>query len=119
MGRFAELAHGKSGEPALERALLDIFEEAYELFCTKQRDYGRGNISKFGQLGVLVRTSDKVERLSNLILGGRVASNEPIEDSWKDILNYGAIGLLCLKGQWPEQKKYDSSSRFSDADSTT
>jgi len=37
-----------------------------QLFDKKQRDYGSGNIARFGEQGVLVRSSDKFERLVTL-----------------------------------------------------
>ena len=43
------------------------------VFAKKQHDYGPGNISSFGEVGVLVRVSDKIARLKNL--QGRVAKN--------------------------------------------
>ena len=52
-----------------EEQTLDIIEQALEditLFDKKQHDYGPQNISKFGMLGVLVRSSDKLERLIHL-----------------------------------------------------
>lgn len=45
----------------IKQTLLNI-----RLFDAKQRGYGSGNISKFGEQGVLVRSSDKMERLINL-----------------------------------------------------
>ena len=38
-----------------------------KLFDKKQRDYGSGNIARFGEQGVLVRSSDKFERLVILL----------------------------------------------------
>lgn len=75
------------------------------LMDRKQQDYGSNNISKFMAPGVVVRVSDKVERLINLFYpkDGNVVEpkNESREDSFRDISNYGNIGLLCLRGEWP------------------
>ena len=38
-----------------------------KLFDKKQRDYGSRNIARFGEQGVLVRSSDKFERLNTLL----------------------------------------------------
>lgn len=73
------------------------------LFDEKQMDYGPGNISKFGDHGVVVRTSDKIERLAHLYGQGgspRKAKNESIEDTFRDIANYGIIGLIYRAGLW-------------------
>jgi len=77
----------------------------FKLFIQKQLDYGSGNIARFGELGVMVRANDKIERLRTLLLENREAQNEPVEDTWRDLANYGVIGLLCHLGLWPEYKK--------------
>jgi len=72
---------------------------ASEVFARKQADYGCGNISSFGELGVLMRVTDKVARLTHL--AGRSALNEPVADSWLDIAVYGFIALMVRSGRWP------------------
>lgn len=82
------------------RALALTFENI-QLLDKKQQDYGPGNISAFGEHGVLVRLSDKFERLKNLLTNRRrKPRNEPIIDSWRDISNYGVIAILVRKGLW-------------------
>ncbi|RLI48499.1 MAG: hypothetical protein DRP09_21385 [Candidatus Thorarchaeota archaeon] len=81
------------------------------LFVQKQLDYGSGNIARFGELGVMVRANDKIERLRTLLLENREAKNEPVEDTWRDLANYGVIGLLCHLGLWPEYQKMDYSDK--------
>jgi hypothetical protein len=103
---FAALATGKSGDIEVERAFLEQVECIYEVFCKKQRDYGRGNISKFGADGVMVRVSDKIERLINLSKRaegtvGHAPINESVADTWLDIATYGVIGMMCRAGKWP------------------
>lgn len=100
--RFRGLATGESGDVDLERSFLDELEAIYKMFCKKQRDYGRGNIAKFGELGVAVRVNDKVERLANLIKKGRSPMNESTLDTWQDIGCYALIALMCKKGSWPQ-----------------
>lgn len=82
---------------ALEVALTNI-----KLFDRKQQDYGSGNISAFGEFGVIVRISDKLNRLVNLNKKTKKEQpeNESILDTYKDISNYGIIGELCHKGDW-------------------
>ena len=74
------------------------------LMDRKQQDYGSSNISLNGELGVMVRTQDKVSRIRNLLekemRGTGVANNESIVDSWSDLANYGVIGLLLRSGKW-------------------
>lgn len=73
--------------------------EFSKTFYRKQKDYGSNNISKFGELGVLVRSNDKIERLNTIIMSGE-AENEPLEDTWKDLCIYAMIGYLLSTQQW-------------------
>jgi len=75
-------------------------KECDELLIDKQNDYGRKNITKFGQYGVLVRASDKLERLINLIESGKEPNNEKIRDSWVDLRNYAQIGVMLEDNQF-------------------
>jgi hypothetical protein len=102
--RFRELATGESGYKELEEELLDVFEEAYHLWCEKQRSYGPGNIAASGAPGVVLRTNDKLQRLMNVFFKGglETISGEGIDDTFLDILNYGAIGYLCWHDLWPD-----------------
>ncbi len=87
-----------------------IFQDQYAIMVRKQHDYGPGNIAAFGELGVLVRLSDKFERLKHLLVtqdaAGRVVprtdapANESIEDSYRDLLNYALIALMVRQGLW-------------------
>jgi hypothetical protein len=101
--KFEDLSTGESGEPELEKALLRVFGEAFKLFCDRQRKYGRGNIAAFGLEGVVVRASDKVARLANTVIRhkGEDAVDESIADTLLDLTNYGAIGMLCHRDEWP------------------
>ncbi|MCY0865420.1 MAG: helix-turn-helix transcriptional regulator [Sulfobacillus sp.] len=48
-------------------AIRHIFREQMALMVRKQQDYGPGNINAFGELGLVVRLSDKIERLKHLL----------------------------------------------------
>lgn len=74
--------------------------EAAILLDKKNRDYGPGNISAFGEKGVIVRLNDKIERLKTLVWHGRFPEHEKVSDTWLDVCNYGIIGLLCHRGEW-------------------
>lgn len=73
-----------------------------QLLDRKQQDYGPNNIAAFGELGVLVRANDKIERLKNLHKTGRLndPQNESVDDSWMDLSNYGIIAILIRRGLW-------------------
>lgn len=80
--------------------IRDLQAELLELFDRKNRDYGTGNIATFGELGVLVRCSDKVARLKNMLGSGGEPNFESMEDSWRDLAVHAMIGLLCHRGEW-------------------
>ena len=83
------------GKLALKQALANL-----TLFDKKQRDYGSGNISDFGELGVLIRLNDKINRLKNLLQSNGEVNCESVADTWDDIANYGLIGKLCNQNLW-------------------
>ncbi|NDC55602.1 MAG: DUF1599 domain-containing protein [Alphaproteobacteria bacterium] len=62
----------------------------------KQHDYGHGNITKFGVRGIIVRTTDKYERLLNLQRRSGRYAVEPIEDTYLDLLGYSTIALMLI-----------------------
>ena len=68
-----------------------------ELLISKHKDYGRGNIQAFGEYGVLVRATDKILRLQNLLKPSgdeSIPFNESVEDTWRDLANYAIIALM-------------------------
>ena len=68
--------------------------EMSTLLARKQHDYGHKNITKFGMQGVLVRLSDKVERLINLKTHKSEAKNESLLDTLRDIVGYCVVALM-------------------------
>lgn len=83
-----------------EQALDAKLAECRTLMIRKQLDYGPGNISTWGEIGVAVRLTDKIERLRNLFMSGRTPQNESIRDTAIDIANYGLILLMVLDKEW-------------------
>lgn len=111
--------HGEAAEPSRECALLDEIDKFYKITTTvgrravvialencqlldrKQQDYGPLNITMHGEAGVLVRMTDKIMRLNNLHQQKRrKPRNEAVLDSYRDISNYGIIGILVRTNQW-------------------
>jgi hypothetical protein len=68
--------------------------EMCSLLVSKQHDYGHRNITAFGLRGVLVRLSDKIERLNNLKSKKSKAQNESLLDTLRDIVGYCVIALM-------------------------
>ena len=103
---WATLATGTSGWVEIEKAWLRKAQELYEIFCSKQSDYGPTNIGVGGEQGITIRLGDKISRLFELLgLTSREntgkPANEAIRDTWADIGDYGIIGMMVHDGDWP------------------
>ena len=85
------------------RVIIETMLQDIELFDKKQHDYGPGNIAKFGEYGVLVRTNDKLERLINLSKRNEEPINESVIDTWQDLSIYGAIARVVRNKKWYSQ----------------
>lgn len=86
------------------RVFLRIALENTLLMDKKQQDYGSHNIRKGGIFGCVLRASDKFERLFNLFNNRRrVAVNESIRDSLRDISNYMIIAVMLDNNEWPSE----------------
>ena len=86
---------------ALTKRYIEIALSDIALFDRKQHDYGSENIAAFGERGVVVRMTDKMARLRNLVWGDKLASNEAVENSYADMSVYGVIARMCVAGAWP------------------
>ena len=99
--------------PEMTKEFKEIQTEQYELFCRKQHDYGPGNISVGTQLGtpeevrlsltgLWFRMNDKLQRVKTLLLGDRThaVQDEPLEDAYLDVSNYGIMATLVGRGKW-------------------
>lgn len=92
----------RSASDSLNSTEFDIWmirDAILETLIKKQRDYGHGNILRFGRVGILIRTHDKLARLSNLLLTQNSPENESITDTYTDIVGYSAIGMM-LERRW-------------------
>jgi hypothetical protein len=82
-----------------------ILTEANDLLLRKHQNYGPKNISQSpgGPLnGLRVRLHDKFARVNHMIDNNAVdAVGEPLEETFMDALNYCAIAVMVLRGQWP------------------
>lgn len=98
-------SHSDTNWAEFELNVREVMLELGDLLIKKHKDYGPKNISNspYGATnGLVVRMWDKIARIVNLTKDGKkiTAENEPLEDSFKDIANYGIIGLLVLRGKW-------------------
>ena len=91
-----------------EKDARKIYDELLAVLVKKQIDYGPYNIwSAPGGAtnGLMVRISDKLERLKNLIYKKVKPNNESIEDSFVDLANYAIIALMVQRGVWAKYAK--------------
>ena len=98
--------------PKMTTEFKRLQQVQYELFLRKQHDYGPGNIAVGTHLqtqdeihlsltGLWFRMNDKIQRLKNMLLSGRESAvDEPLEDAYLDISNYGIMATIVKNGKW-------------------
>ena len=99
--------------PEMPTEFKKLQREQYILFCNKQHDYGPGNISVGTQLqtpeeiklsltGLWFRMNDKLQRVKTLLLGDKQSAvkDEPLEDAYLDVSNYGIMATIVGRGKW-------------------
>ncbi len=95
--------------------IQDTFEECLKIVHKKNADYSKGDdpwrnfnnsivVNVKPEFGILVRMSDKLNRIANLISSQNKVEDESIEDSINDLINYSAI----LKSYLKTHRKQDS-----------
>ena len=76
-------------------AWLGLNEDAHnrmlDLLCDRQAKYGPNNILKFGTKGIIIRMSDKIERIAT---ASGDFTDETTEDAYMDLVGYAAIHWL-------------------------
>ena len=98
--------------PEMTDEFKRLQREQYELFCRKQHDYGPSNISVGTMLvneeevhlsltGLWFRMNDKIQRLKNMLMSRRdTAVDDPLEDAYLDVSNYGIMATIVKNGKW-------------------
>ena len=99
--------------PVMTAEFKKLQREQYELFLHKQHDYGPGNISvgtdlsseadvKLSLTGLWFRMNDKLQRVKTLLMTGRKSAvqDEPLEDAYLDVSNYGIMATIVGRGKW-------------------
>ena len=98
--------------PEMTKEFKEIQRQQYELFLHKQHDYGPGNISvgtmlqtpeeiKLSLTGLWFRMNDKIQRLKTLLMNNRESAvDEPLEDAYLDVSNYGIMATIVKNGKW-------------------
>lgn len=79
-----------------EQQMLQVQNEAIELFKRKNKDYGDA-FANYGTIGVLVRLSDKISRATSITKNGVLLVNdESLRDTLIDLHNYAAMAVLLI-----------------------
>ena len=98
--------------PEMTKEFKRLQREQYELLLKKQHDYGPGNISVGTMLqtqdevhlaltGLWFRMNDKIQRLKTMLLSRRESAvDEPMEDAYLDVSNYGIMATIVKNGKW-------------------
>tara|TARA_X000001382_G_C3028354_1_gene133923 strand:+ start:23 stop:445 length:423 start_codon:yes stop_codon:yes gene_type:complete len=101
----------ESKYPETTREFKRLQKEQYKVFCQKQMDYGPGNISvgtnldndadiKLSLTGLWFRMNDKIQRMKTLLMSNQKVNNEPLEDSFLDVSNYGIMSTIVSNKKW-------------------
>ena len=97
--------------PETAKEFKRLQKQQYQVFCEKQMDYGPTNISvgtsletdeevKLSLTGLWFRMNDKIQRMKNLLMNNQKANNEPLEDSFLDVSNYGIMSTIVNNKKW-------------------
>ena len=98
--------------PEMTTEYKKLMMEQYITFCKKHRNYGTGNINvgtnletdgdvKLALTGLWFRMNDKIQRLKTLLMGNKdTAVDEPLEDAYLDVSNYGIMATIVKNGKW-------------------
>ena len=78
--------------PEMTAEFRRLQKEQYELFLHKQHDYGPGNIS----VGSPLLTEEDI-LMSNRT---HAVQDEPMEDAYLDVSNYGIMATIVKNGKW-------------------
>jgi len=82
-----------------EESVKAITDEILSTLLKKNEDYGGASFD-LGTVGNMVHLWDKIRRYRTLVEKKETSPNfETIEDTLKDIIGYGIIGLLILRNE--------------------
>jgi hypothetical protein len=99
--------------PLTTQDFKNIQSNQYETFCKKLNDYGPYNVTmgrdirnsddiKTALTVIMVRISDKFQRLLNILFYKKetTTENEPLIDSFKDLGVYAIIAEIINNDKW-------------------
>ena len=78
------------------KQMIDLQNEALELFKKKNTDYGDA-FANYGTVGVIVRMGDKIQRLVSVSNKGvNLVNTESLRDTLIDLHNYAAMAIMLM-----------------------
>jgi hypothetical protein len=96
-----------SNKPDRVSQMMDIQEQALNLFKRKNADYGDA-FATFGVVGVLVRMGDKLSRLASITNRGiTLVNDESLRDTLMDLHNYSAMAMMLLDEDENEGEEHE------------
>jgi hypothetical protein len=107
--RFRDTSNSKVDDEFISD-MWSVMDRAGNLLISKHHDYGPLNIARSpgGPInGLRVRMWDKIARINHLVDNNSAPQNESLRDSFMDLLNYSAIAIMVLDGNWPEVQALD------------
>ncbi len=81
----------------------DAIASIEDVLRRKHHDYGEDNLLEFGELGILVRCTDKLARLKNLLTKPAEIADETKFDTWRDLAGYALQAMIMIQHEWGEE----------------
>ena len=78
-------------------SIIDAAADVVSMLKDKNADYGDENLTRHGQLGIIVRCDDKLSRLKNLNTKAVNAVGESSESEWLDIAGYAIQAVRLIR----------------------
>ncbi len=73
-------------------------DKALETLKERHRYYGAGPLLLTGEIGIIVRSIDKLERIRFMTENKLEDKQDPLEDAWVDLFAYSILGYLLVRG---------------------
>ena len=89
--------------PRTERQFDQVIGECREVFASKLRDYG-ASWRLMRPTAVTDQILIKADRIRSLETNGESRVDEPVDDAFRAIVNYGIIGLIQLQLGYADRK---------------
>ena len=94
--RLINQEYTNSLQTARLKQYMEVQNEAFILFKTKNQDYGDA-FAKYGPTGVIMRMEDKLQRYVSVSQSGiNLVNTESLRDTLIDLHNYAAMAIMLL-----------------------